>query len=464
MDELKKYNLLNQPAPQIPVHQDYQKLAVDKPPVFEILEKLDYKILLKHHLEQSGKALNPVSHHQGSSPVVSSIRCARCGAPSEYLYDNNGGRGQYKCKVCSCTFHENNRFQKEVICKCPHCHKALEHIKTRDDFYVYKCKRKDCPYYIKNLKNMTKDEQKLYKTNPEEFKLHYIYRSFKVDFIPLSKDQPDKPRVDLSRIHSSEETLGLVLTYYVNYGLSARSTAAVMKDVHNISISRQTVLNYAGALKPLLEYFNKQYPYELSDQFCGDETYLRIRGKWHYLCFFFDAVKKILLAYPISKKRDTMLAIVAINDLLTKLEGVPQDAESAHNLKLIVDGNPIYNLAQQFFAEHGIHFDIKQVIGLANKDGDHVSKEYRPLKNVIERVNRVYKTNIRHFFGFGSMAGAEAFTTLFVTFFNFLRPHSALDGYVPVMLKELVDIQTMPARWIRLIKTAQEFALTGTVA
>lgn len=464
-EELNKFTKNSRkPAPEAPVSMDYQKLVVDKPPIFEVLEKLDYKLLLAHYRYENRKPLNPVKLHEGSKPVATSIRCAKCDAPSEYLYDNNGGRGQYKCKVCSCLFHENNRFKKDVALKCPYCHRHLEHIKSREDFNIYKCKNNNCSYYLRNLKNMTKDEKKLYKSNPEEFKLHYIYRSFKVDFVPLSKEQPDKPRIDLSRIQSSKETLGLVLTYYINYGLSARSTSAVMKDVHNISISRQTVLNYATALKPLLEYFNKQYPYELSDQFCGDETYLRVKGKWHYLCFFFDSVKKILLAYPISKHRDTMLAIVAINDLLTKLDDIPDSADKAHQLELIVDGNPIYNLAQQFFAEKGVHFDIKQVIGLANNDGDHVSKEYRPLKNVIERVNRVYKTNIRHFFGFGSMTGAEAFTTLFVTFFNFLRPHSALDGYVPVMLDELKGIQNMPMRWIKLLDIAQNFAIKAQIA
>jgi transposase-like protein len=451
-----------EPNPEEPVSLDYQKMVIDTPPIFEYYDKLDYKILLKNHLHTKGKPLKPVSRRADSTPICKSISCPQCSAPSDYLYDNNGGRGQYRCRVCGCIFHENNRFLKQVAIKCPHCQIKLDKIKKRDDFDIFKCRNKKCPDYLRKLKSMTKDEKKLYKEHPEEFKLHYIYRSFTIDFVPLSKDQPDKPKVDLSKIHSSEYTLGLVLTYFVNYGMSARATSAVMKDVHNIKISRQTVLNYSTALKPLLDYFNKNFPYELSGQYCGDETYVRIKGKWHYLCFFFDAVKKIFLAYPISKNRDTKLAIEAIDDLLSKLPEVPNQPEDSDKLKLIVDGNPIYLLAQQFFAENRIHFDVKQVIGLTNKDA--TSKEYRPLKNVIERVNRAYKTNIRHFFGFGSMNGAESFTTLFVSFFNFLRPHSALDGNVPVIIDGLVDAQDMPARWIKLIKTAQNFALTGQVA
>ena len=452
-----------EPLPEEGISLDYQKLVVDLQPIFEPLEKIDYKILLANHLHTRGKPLKPVSRRKGSTPVPDNLCCAHCDAPSDYLYANNGDGGQYKCKVCECNFHKNNRFNKQLAFKCPHCHYHLSHVKSREDFDIHKCTNKKCSLYVRNLQNMTKHEKQIYKEAPHELKLHYIYRSLKVDFVPLSPRLPDKPKVDLSRIHSSPQTLGLVLTYFVNYGLSARSTAALLKDVHDIKISRQTVLNYASALKPLLDYFNKNFPYELSGEYCGDETYIRIKGKWHYLCFFFDAVKKIFLAYPISKNRDTKLAIQAIDDLLTKLPELPADKEHSDELKLIVDGNPIYLLAQQFFAEHDIHFDIKQVIGLQNKPGDEVSKEYRPLKNVIERVNRVYKTNIRHFFGFGSMAGAESFTTLFVTFFNFLRPHSALDSNVPVIIDGLSDAQIMPTRWVKLIKYAQEFAISHTV-
>ncbi|MED3697650.1 DDE-type integrase/transposase/recombinase, partial [Heyndrickxia sporothermodurans] len=89
-------------------------------------------------------------------------------------------------------------------------------------------------------------------------------------------------------------------------------------------------------------------PYELSDQFCGDETYIRVNGKWHYLFFFFDAVKKIVLSYRVSPNRDTASAIQAINDVLLKMEEIPE------NLTFVVDGNPIYLLAQHFFAQNDI--------------------------------------------------------------------------------------------------------------
>ena len=80
-----------------------------------------------------------------------------------------------------------------------------------------------------------------------------------------------------------------------------------------------------------------------------------------------DAVKKIITSYSIFLNRDGVSAIKAVYSTLSKFRKLPE------NLTLIFGGNPVYILAQHFFAQHGIHFDVKQVIGLTNKD--EVSKE-----------------------------------------------------------------------------------------
>lgn len=160
-------------------------------------------------------------------------------------------------------------------------------------------------------------------------------------------------------------------------------------------------------------------------------------------------MKKIILSYPVSPNRDTLSAIKALDNVLTKLPEIPDD------LTFVVDGNPIYLLAQHFFASQGIHFDVHQVIGLTNED--EVSREYRPMKQIIERLNRTFKGNYRFTHGFGASHGSVTFVTLFVTFFNFLRPHGALEGKVPVVIPELSQLPHMPARWTKLIEMAQTF-------
>lgn len=435
-----------------PISKPYRKLQVDELPIVETLEKLDYQELLNDFLEKHGKPLKPVRRHKNAKVCVPShLNCPKCGAPSDFLYANNGDKGQYQCKVCACLFSEKNRYLKEAILRCPHCSKTLEKIKERKDFDVFKCKNNQCSYYQKKLKGLSKEEKKQFKKDPQAFKMRYIFRLFKFDYKPLSKESPELPKVDLSKLYVSPHTLGLILTYHVNYGLSARKTAAIMNDIHGVSISHQSILNYENSVALIMKPFIDHYPYELSNQFCGDETYIRVSRRWNYLFFFFDTVKKIILSYPVSPNRDTQAAVLAIDEVLLKLKEIPED------LTFVVDGNPIYLLAQHFFAQHDIHFDVKQVIGLTNEDP--VSTEYRPLKQIIERLNRTFKGNYKATHGFGSEKGSVSYVTLFVAYFNFLRPHASLENKVPVMIPELSKLPHMPARWTKMIELAQQWLL-----
>ncbi|WP_270524975.1 hypothetical protein [Longibaculum muris] len=90
--------------------------------------------------------------------------------------------------------------------------------------------------------------------NPSQFSLHYITRVFNASLDKLEKFQHkiEPSKIDLSRIRNSKHILGLVLTYYINYGLSLRKTALILYEIHDIKISHQTIANYAQAASHLL--------------------------------------------------------------------------------------------------------------------------------------------------------------------------------------------------------------------
>ncbi|GIN09423.1 hypothetical protein J1TS1_35680 [Shouchella clausii] len=231
-------------AKEQPVNQPYRKVQVDGLPIIESLQKMDYNILLKDYYEEKGKPLKPVKRHAKSKTTVpSNLSCPKCRAPADYLYANNGEKGQYQCKVCACVFNQKNQYAKEAILKCPHCLKTLDKVKERKVFDPYKCKNNACSFYKRNLHGLSSKERKRFKENPQDFKMRYLFRQFRMEYKPLSKQSPKKPKVDLSRLYVSPHTLGLILTYHVNYGLSARKTAALLKDVHGLDISHQSILN-----------------------------------------------------------------------------------------------------------------------------------------------------------------------------------------------------------------------------
>lgn len=440
---------LNKIPNSTPLDKPYQKIQVDDTPIIVKPERLDYKEILSEYLKRNDKELKPINPRKGTTQVDVKVACPKCSAPHNYLYDNNGGRGQYKCKVCSSNFNTKNLYDKQIRFKCPHCNKFLDRIKDRNNFAVYKCRNNSCSFYKTNLKSMTKEERQAFKINPHATKVRYIFREFDFDFASLKGDSPVKSNVSLAKIYSSSYVFGLIMTYYVNYGISLRKTAALMKDIHGVKISHQTVANYANAASILLKPMLDNYPYEPTGSICGDETYIKVNGKWNYICFFFDSVKKIILSYRVSPNRDALLACKAIYDVITKFKELPD------NLQLVVDGSPIYLLAKVFFANHDIDFDIIQVIGLTNDD--EVSTKYRPLKQIIERLNRTFKKSYHTTNGYNSSSGSISHVILFCTYFNFLKPHSSLEKRVPVIIPELEKLETMPSRWCKLMKLAESY-------
>ena len=128
--------------------------------------------------------------------------------------------------------------------------------------------------------------------------------------------------------------------------------------------------------------------------------------------------------------------------------------------KFIADGYSAYPLAaQQFFREFGdtFKFDITQVIRLTNDD--EVSKEFRPYKQMIERLNRTYKASYRPTNGFHNIDGANYDLSLWVTYYNFLRPHKHNNFKVLNEVDILKSTENMPGKWQLLIFLGQQTIL-----
>ncbi|MFR1904958.1 MAG: hypothetical protein ACLS28_03860 [Clostridium neonatale] len=229
----------------------YQKFKIDKLPTILKFEKVDYILLLAYYNHKYNKILKPVQRRNGKS-IPKSIVCPKCDAPHDYIYDNNGSKGQFQCKVCSLTFKENNNATKPLVFKCPYCGHTLGIQKERKHFRIHKCGNSKCCYYLSNLSKISKnlDDKDKYK-----YKLHYLYREFKINFFKMDLYSLPKYAINFSFRKFNSHIMGLCLTYHVNLKLSTRQTAHALAEVHGIKISHTMVANYAltaaAVIKPL---------------------------------------------------------------------------------------------------------------------------------------------------------------------------------------------------------------------
>jgi transposase-like protein len=264
----------------------------------------------------------------------------------------------------------------------------------------------------------------------------------------LEHSSPDKPKVDLNKIHNSQNILGLILTFFVSFSIPARKTVLILKWVFNIRISHQTVLNYINAASYYCHQFNIKYKGECDDVQAADETYIKVKGKNKYIWFYMSSDKRNITSYHYSDNRGIVPAITSMNEAMSTVK-------ENQNATFITDGNPSYVAALQFLNSQKIrekNIEHHKVIGLQNLDSE--SEQYRAFKQLIERLNRTYKGHIKQAHGFNSSNGAISLTTLFVTYYNFLRPHSSLKYKTPVHLAFLDNIQTIQAKWIKILSMA----------
>ena len=432
----------------------YQKFKTDELPKVQFHQsEWDWQLLIPYFEYRYHKKIKPVSRHKECT-IPEDCTCPCCNAPMPYLYRNNGTKGQIKCKVCNTNFSpEDNRFSKHYTLRCPYCGNALVHKKDRKHFIIHKCVNSKCPYYLHNLKNVDQEHlEKKYGKN--EYKLHYIYREFTVDFFKMDLNSLPKHASSLKFTKFDSHVMSLCLTLHVNLSLSLRKTSQALKDLYNISISHQQIANYCKTAAVCIKPFVDNYDYGAGSTFTADETYIKIRGIKAYIWFILDAAKRSIIGYQVSDNRGVGPCILAMRMAFRHFKELPQ------NFRFIADGYSAYPLAaQQFFREFGdrFKFSITQVIGLTNDDV--VSKEFRPFKQMIERLNRTYKASYRPTNGFDNIDGANYDLALWIAYYNFLRPHKH-NGYKVLNEVEILQgADNMPGKWQLLIFLGQQTIL-----
>ena len=436
------------------VHDDsksprYQKFKTDKLPDIIPSFKQDWQFLIAYYKHKYGKDLTPVKR-RGGHQVPEDKVCPVCGAPHMYLYDNNGGNGQYQCKVCGTTFISGKIHSRPVRYKCPYCGKTLVPVKDRSCFRIHKCVNTKCSYYLRNLRRV--DEK--HADEKYRYKLHYIYREFLVDFFKMDIRSLPENASSLKFSKHNEHIMSLCLTLHVNLQLSLRKTAQAMEDLYGVKISHQQVANYAKTADLVIKPFVDNYDYNASSTMVADETYIKVRGVKGFIWFIMDAASRSILGYRVSANRTVGPCIMAMRVAFRHFKKLPD------NFRFIADGYSAYPLAaQQFYLNDGkdFEFDITQVIGLTNEDP--VSTEFRPAKQMIERLNRTFKASYRLTCGYDNFDGANYSVALWVAYYNFLRPHK-FKKYKPLNeLDELKGAENMPAKWQMLILLGQDTIL-----
>jgi putative transposase len=107
--------------------------------------------------------------------------------------------------------------------------------------------------------------------------------------------------------HFQKDIILLVVRWYLAYALSYRDIEEMMQE-RGISVDHSTIQRWAVHYAPKLEeQFRQKHKKSVGSSWRVDETYVKIKGVWHYL---YRAVDKAgdTLDFRLSEKRDTAAA------------------------------------------------------------------------------------------------------------------------------------------------------------
>ena len=134
----------------------------------------------------------------------------------------------------------------------------------------------------------------------------------------------------------------------------------------------------------------------------------------HYIWFVIDSETRFVIGFHLSPHRDSPQAVSVLNE--ASKHGTPSaivsDRYSAYKvpIKSVFDG-------------------VKHIRVASFKDD--ISN------NLIECFNKQFKAWYKTKQGFSSFESANNLISMFVFFFNFVRPHSALNGLTPAQVAGL---------------------------
>lgn len=198
---------------------------------------------------------------------------------------------------------------------------------------------------------------------------------------------------------------------------SFRNISLILRIAFNIKVSHTTISNWCHCFAPMFDNMRlKLLPMMdlSSDEWHADETVIKIAGVKHYLWFVVDSETRFIVGFHLSPHRDSPQAFTVLN--AAKELGSPASVVS--------DRYSAYKVPVKSILPDAKHIRVESF-------KDDISN------NLIECFNKQFKAWYKTKQGFSNLASANNLISMFVFFFNFVRPHSALDGLTPAQVAGL---------------------------
>jgi transposase-like protein len=243
------------------------------------------------------------------------------------------------------------------------------------------------------------------------------------------------------KMKSTPQVVTIALDLYFK-GISMRSIVDHLKQFYNLEVSHVAVYKWIRKYIGMMKKYCDQLVPRVSGIWHSDEMTLNIkdldnhdslRWAWNVI----DNESRFWLATQITKKRE----IADARQVLAQASSISQTRPMA----IVTDGLRSYQdaIPKEFYTMKSPRTQHVRVPNIRNHSNN----------NMVERLHGTIRQRNKSMRGLDDMETAQTAMDGMRLYYNFLRPHSALNGKTPA---QKANIESDEAKWMTLIKKASQ--------
>jgi len=243
------------------------------------------------------------------------------------------------------------------------------------------------------------------------------------------------------RMKATPETVTVALDLYFK-GISMRAIVDHIKQFYGVEVSHVAIYKWIRKYVSMMKKYCDQLVPKVSGIWHSDEMALNIkdldnpdslRWAWNVI----DNKSRFWLASQITEKREIADARKVLAQASTLSKTRP--------MAIVTDGLRAYQdaIPKEFFTQKGPRTQHVRIPNIRDRSNN----------NMVERLHGTIRQRNKVMRGLDDMETAQTMMDGLRIYYNFLRPHSALNGKTPA---QKANIETDKVEWKTLIKKASQ--------